>query len=229
MVGLFALPHESITPLTTTKRLLRLGILCVPTIDDEVVTTLTRAMQRVHAPTVLVMATSALSQRNWLEELLCTWCDVEELDLVLTVGGTLPAPGPSAAEIVPEVTRAVVERLVPGLAEAMRHHAQQVSALAWLERGIVGIRGRSLVVNLPAGAAPALLFLEAIAELVPVVLGHLQEDSTAPQLQDELVLEPESTAVTAPVPDKPVPAAGKGLRADEFAAFLARKQATHEG
>ena len=212
---------------TPTKRLLRLGILCVPSMDDDAVTTVLRAIQRTHTPTVLAMTASALSQRNWLEELLSTWCDIEELDLVLTIGGTLPASGPSAAEIVPEATRAVIERLVPGLAEAMRYHAHKESPLAWLDRGVVGIRGRSLVVNLPAGAAPALLFLEAIVELLPITLGHLHGDPTTPQLLDELVLdEAPSDVATLPL-DTPAPAVGKGLRADEFAAFLSRTQPRH--
>lgn len=214
--------------LTTTKRLLRLGILCVPVMDDDAITVLFHAIQRVHRPTVLAITASALSQRNWLEELLCTWCDVEELDLVLTVGGTLPASGPSAAEIVPEATHTVVERLVPGLAEAMRYHAQQESYLAWLERGVVGIRGRSLVVNLPAGAAPALLFLEAIVDLLPLVIAHLQGDATAPQLQDELVLDEENVSEERSDREAPVLATDKGLRADEFAAFLARQQARRD-
>lgn len=213
---------------TTTKRLIRLGILCVPVMDDDAVTTIFRAVQRAHTPTVLAITASALSQRNWLEELLCTWCDDEELDLVLTIGGTLPAPGPSAAEIVPEATCAVVDRLMPGLAEAMRYHAQTKSSLAWLERGVVGIRGRSLVVNLPAGAAPALLFLEAIVRLLPFVIAHLQGEPAA-QLLDEVTLDEESTEEEFSAPISPTPSAGKGLRADEFAAFLARRSSRSDG
>jgi molybdopterin adenylyltransferase len=208
----------------TAQRLLRLGILCVPAIDDEVVTTLLRAVQEAYPPTLLVMTASALSQRNWLEELLRGWCDVEELDLVLTVGGTLPASGPSAAEIVPEVTHVISERLVPGLAEAMRYHAQHESKLAWLERGVVGIRGRSLVINLPAGAAPALLFLEAIVDLLPVVVAHLQDEPNAPQLLDEVVLETEHPDEESFIASTAEALPHKGLRADEFSAFLARNK-----
>lgn len=205
-----------------TKRLLRLGILCVPTMDDEAITLLLHAIQETHQPTVLAMTASALSQRNWLEELLQRWCDVEELDLVLTVGGTLPAPGPSAVEIVPEATQAVCERLIPGLAEAMRYHAQQESTLAWLERGVAGIRGRSLIVNLPAGAAAALLFLEAILDLLPIVMAHLLEESTAPQLVDEVTLEEDGAEEEGISITEAEPPSHKGLRADEFAVFLAR-------
>lgn len=211
---------------TTPNRLIKLGILCVPALDDTAVTTIARAIHNTYAPTVLVMTTSALSQRNWIEEILCSWCDIEELDLVITIGGTLPAPGPSANEIVPEATKNVTERLLPGLAEAMRYHAHHESHLAWLDRGVVGIRGRSLLVNLPAGAAPALLFLEAILELLPVVIAHLQNDPTAPQLLDDLVIEREDDME----PLSPVSSSAgsstayKGLRAEEFAAFLQRNK-----
>ncbi len=214
----------------TTNRLIRLGILCVPAVDDEAVTTILRAIQGAHSPTVLMMTAGALSQRNWIEEILRSWCDIEELDLVITIGGTLPAPGPSADEIVPEVTRSVVERLVPGLAEAMRYHAQAESALAWLDRGVAGIRGRSLLINLPAGAAPALLFLEAILDLVPIIIAHLQGDPTAPQLLDELVIGNENSeseddaVIPASAPSSPTGAPGKGLQAEEFAAFLKRSK-----
>jgi molybdopterin adenylyltransferase len=210
--------------LTSTTRLIRVGILCVPAMDDDAVTTLFRAIQRVHTPSLLVITVGVRSQRNWIEETLRSWCDVEELDVVLTVGGTLPAPGPSAAEIVPEATRSISERFMPGLSEAMRYHAQQESTLAWLDRGVVGIRGRSLLVNLPAGAAPALLFLEAILDLLPVVVGHLQGDPTAPQLLDEVTIGNEdATEETSPAA-APATSPGKGLRAEEFAAFLARNR-----
>lgn len=211
---------------TTTNRLMRIGILCIPALDDTAITTVTRAIQTAYSPAILVMTASALSQRNWLEEILCTWCDVEELDLVITIGGALPAPGPSADELVPEVTQAVVERLLPGLAEAMRYHAQRESQLAWLDRGVVGIRGRSLIVNLPAGAAPALLFLEAIVDLLPIALAHLQSDPAAPQLRDELVIEHEANTDAGASVSLPsaVATTQHGLRADEFAAFLQRNK-----
>lgn len=209
-----------------TKQLLRVGILCVPAMDDDAVTTIFRAIQRAHSSAVLLMTASALSQRNWVEEILQNWCDIEELDLVLTIGGTLPAPGPSAAEVVPEATKRVVERIMPGLAEAMRYHAQAQSHLAWLDRGIAGIRGRSLVVNLPAGAAPALLFLEAILDLLPAVVAHLQSAPTAPQLLDELMIEHEDDTAeeTASLSSSPTSTSSTGLKAEEFAAFLQRNK-----
>ena len=158
-------------------------------------------------------------QRHALEDILVRWCNEEELDLVITLGGALPAPGPSGREGMPEVTRAVVERLLPGLSEAMRAHAQGQTRLALLDRGVAGIRGRTLVLNLPAGAAPAVLFLEPILDLIPAVLAHLREDEDAPRMDDELILHTEDDSPASSPPGRP---GAKGLDAAEFAAFLRR-------
>jgi molybdopterin biosynthesis enzyme MoaB len=197
----------------------RTGILCVPQLDDQAADAI-MPLLRTDVPDLLVLqVTAAANQRRWLEELLRQWCDEDELDLIISIGGTAPAAGPAAAEVVPDATAAVVERFVPGLAEAMRAYAAQESRLAWLERGVVGIRGRTLLINLPAGAAPAVLFLEGIVDLIAPLLAHLHEATTAPQLRDQLELQ---SAPTAPVVE---PSSAKpGLDRNEFAAFLQRRQ-----
>lgn len=205
--------------------IIRTGILCVPEIDDEAVTTIVQLL-KTHLPTVLLVeTTSAGSQRNWIEERLRCWCDEEELDLVVTIGGTAPAAGPTAAEIVPEATHAVVERPLPGFAEAMRAYAAEESLLAWLERGITGIRGHSLLINLPAGAAPALLFLKGIITLVEPVLLHLHTPQNAPSLSDVLTIQSlddsEDRQVGSSV-DSSIASPHSALQAEEFAVFLQR-------
>jgi molybdopterin adenylyltransferase len=65
--------------------------------------------------------------------------------LVLTVGGT----GLSPRDRTPEATRRVMEREAPGLAEAMRFHGAQSNQFAWLSRGVAGLKGSTLIVNLP--------------------------------------------------------------------------------
>jgi molybdopterin adenylyltransferase len=70
---------------------------------------------------------------------------VEEVSLVLTTGGTGVAP----RDVTPEATRAVIEREAPGIAEAIRADSIARTPHALLSRGIAGIRGRTLVVNLP--------------------------------------------------------------------------------
>lgn len=96
-------------------------------------------------------------------------------NFVLTVGGTLPAPVPAATEIVPEATLDVLDRLTPALPEAMRAEAQMLSALALLDSGVAGIRSRTLIINLPAGAA-AVFRSDAIVDIIPAYIAHLQGD-----------------------------------------------------
>lgn len=71
--------------------------------------------------------------------------DYFQADLVLTTGGTELAN----RDVTPEATKRVIEREVPGMAEAMRANVMQKNRAAMLFRGICGIRGRSLIVNLP--------------------------------------------------------------------------------
>ncbi len=87
---------------------------------------------------------------------------------------------------MPEATLAVAERLLPGLPETMRALAYEQSPLALLDRGVAAIRGRTVLLNLPAGAGPAALFLDAVVEVIPAIVRHLQDDPSAPQLADVL-------------------------------------------
>lgn len=83
------------------------------------------------------------------EERICRWlvhaCDETEADLVLTTGGT----GVNPRDVTPEATRSVVQRSVPGIPEAMRLLTLRFTRYAMLSRGVAGVRGSSLVVNLP--------------------------------------------------------------------------------
>ena len=206
----------------------RVGILTIPEPDEQAVQVIQQKLQQSIPGSLFLLDRHVASHRHLIEEILRRWCDEEELDLVITIGGTLPAPGPSRHEIVPEATLAVLERLLPGLPEAMRAHAQMQSDLALLDRGVAGIRGRSLVINLSAGAAPALLFLGAIVDLIPAIIAHLQEQDNAPLLTDVLEIEQveeEHDQSPAALPlEQPA-----GLKANEFAAFLQRQRQPDEG
>ncbi|MEX1020700.1 MAG: molybdopterin-binding protein [Litorilinea sp.] len=183
---------------------------------------------------VVLQESYVAHDRNWIESVLCRWCDEDELDLILTVGGTLPAPGPSARELMPKATAQVLERRLPGLSEAMRAHAGEFSELALLDGGIAGIRGRTLIINLPEGAGPACHFLEAVAHLIAPTLAHLQATGPVPRLVDELTLpaslapfdEPdaENTEVTEHAASSPAAPLSSKLDAAEFAEFLKRRK-----
>ncbi len=89
--------------------------------------------------------------------------------LVVTTGGT----GFARRDITPEATRKVCERLAPGLSEAMRAGGAARNPRAWLSRGIAGLRGRSLIINLPGSPAGAEESLACIVALLPHALAVL--------------------------------------------------------
>lgn len=101
-----------------------------------------------------------------LESVLAGIADDEMADLILTTGGAGCNPG----DCTPEATTAVIERPVPGIPEALRANAMQLTKRAMLNRGTAGIRGRVLIVNLPGkphGARESLKYL--LPELVRAV------------------------------------------------------------
>lgn len=90
-------------------------------------------------------------------------------DLVVTSGGTGLHPN----DETPEATRDVVERLVPGIAEAMRAASLRVTPMAMLSRGVAGVRGQTLVVNLPGSPKGARENLEAVADVLSHAMDQL--------------------------------------------------------
>jgi molybdenum cofactor synthesis domain-containing protein len=102
---------------------------------------------------------------------LIEWADVARLDVILTTGGTGFAP----RDVTPEATRAVIEREAPGLAEAMRAASLSQTPHAMLSRAVCGIRGRTLIVNLPGSPKAAHENLETILPALPHAIALLQE------------------------------------------------------
>lgn len=86
-----------------------------------------------------------------------------EVCFVVTTGGT----GIAARDVTPEATSAVCERLLDGVAERMRSEGAKKTPFAALSRGVCGVRGRALILNLPGSPAGAVESLEAVAGLIP--------------------------------------------------------------
>lgn len=98
-----------------------------------------------------------------LKEELIRICDNDEVDLILTTGGT----GLSSRDCMPEVTMEVIEREVPGIPEAMRMYSLQITKRAMLSRAVAGVRKNTLIINLPGSP-------KAVKECLDYIVDALQ-------------------------------------------------------
>jgi molybdopterin adenylyltransferase len=114
-------------------------------------------------------------ERGLIESLLIEWCESNELDVILTTGGTGFAP----RDVTPEATSAIIERPAPGLGEAIRLESLKLTSHAMLSRGVAGIRKRTLVVNLPGSPKGAVESLQIIAQVLPHAAELLRNDPAA--------------------------------------------------
>lgn len=109
-----------------------------------------------------------------MEELVYI-CDDLNIDLVLTNGGT----GFSKRDVTPEATTKIIEKNVPGIAEAMRNASLKITPKAMLSRAVSGIRGETLIVNLPGSPKGAVENLQVILPALPhgidILLGNAAE------------------------------------------------------
>jgi molybdenum cofactor synthesis domain-containing protein len=102
-------------------------------------------------------------ERLEIEQELIHICDELKIDLILTNGGT----GFSQRDVTPEATRNVIEKYVPGIGEVMRMRSLEITPKAMLSRAIAGIRGKTLIINLPGSPKGAVENLQFILPAIP--------------------------------------------------------------
>ncbi|MFA5098591.1 MAG: MogA/MoaB family molybdenum cofactor biosynthesis protein, partial [Candidatus Margulisiibacteriota bacterium] len=98
----------------------------------------------------------------------------DKVDLILTTGGT----GLSPRDVTPEATLKVIDREVPGIAEAMRAAGLKKTNRAMLSRAVAGVRGRALIINLPGSPKAVQENLEVILDVIPHAIEKIQGDTS---------------------------------------------------
>lgn len=163
-----------------------------------------------------------------VEEAMRRQCDEEEVDWLLTVGGTWPAPGPLSQQVVPAATRSVLERSLPGLLPWLRSEAWAQEPIGpVLEAGEAGIRGRTLILNLPGDRQLAAFYLQTAARVLVPLLQMVQGcDPTAvltsPDPETDRTVNPADASSGSDGHGRSLPRSS--LRAADFEDFLKRRR-----
>ncbi len=110
-------------------------------------------------------------EREQIGKLLTRLC-AQDVDLVMTTGGTGPAP----RDVTPEATRDVIEREMPGLAELLRWDGYRRTPFAVLSRAVAGIRSRTLIVNLPGSPNAVRERMEVLTPLLPAAIALIKNE-----------------------------------------------------
>ena len=103
---------------------------------------------------------------NTISKTLIKWSDIDGLNLILTSGGT----GFSPRDITPEATQLVIKREAPGIAEALRAESLRITKHAMLSRAIAGIRGKTLIINMPGSPKAVRENLDVLLPILPHAL-----------------------------------------------------------
>lgn len=113
-------------------------------------------------------------EREMIRETLVQWSDREGADLIVTTGGT----GVSPRDVTPDATLEVIDREIPGMAEAMRRQSTAVTPHAMISRALTGIRGRTLIINLPGSPKGARENLGVLLPALPHAIEKIKGDES---------------------------------------------------
>jgi molybdenum cofactor synthesis domain-containing protein len=105
---------------------------------------------------------------------LLEYSDTLHLDIIVTTGGTGVAP----RDVTPDATKMIIEKEIPGMAEAMRMESLKKTPHAMISRAMAGIRGKTLIINLPGSPKGAKENLNAILKAIPHAVSKIQGDQS---------------------------------------------------
>jgi molybdopterin adenylyltransferase len=112
-------------------------------------------------------------ERDIISAKLVGWADREGIDLILTTGGT----GLTPRDVTPEATLAILDRVAPGLVEAIRAESLKKTPTAMLSRAVCGTRGRTLILNLPGSPRAVRECLEVVLPVLPHAIETLRGEA----------------------------------------------------
>lgn len=109
-------------------------------------------------------------EKEMIKVKLLEYC--QRVDLILTTGGTGLAP----RDVTPDATIEVIDREIPGIAEAMRAEGMKKTARSMLSRAVAGVRGQTLIINLPGSPKAVRENLDAILDVIPHAIEKIKGD-----------------------------------------------------
>ncbi|MBI5212926.1 MAG: MogA/MoaB family molybdenum cofactor biosynthesis protein [Nitrospirae bacterium] len=111
-------------------------------------------------------------ERDLIKNKLLEYAD--KVDLILTTGGT----GLSPRDVTPEATLSVIDREIPGIAEAMRMEGLKKTDRAMLSRAVAGVKGQTLIINMPGSPKAVREHMEVILNVIPHAIDKIKGDAT---------------------------------------------------
>jgi len=109
-----------------------------------------------------------------IADALKSLADIEKIDLIVTTGGT----GVTKRDVTPEATKMIIEKDLPGFAEIMRIESYRITPHGIISRGICGIRGESIIINLPGSPKAATECLSFIIDALPHAISKVKGDTS---------------------------------------------------